>query len=132
MELLLIWQCVGIFFAALAGVVLFLYFWHRREQRRDRAIELYAILDKWGFSQLARLAKAYSIGNYLGADSVGRVTREVVEELTSGGLPAMLRKIGWKVVEGVFLKCVEDREKLVKLLADTPPPANTDPPPTTP
>jgi len=112
-----IWMYLGIFSAALAAILLGLLLWRRREDRRYRAIELADTLSAWGFDRFAKLMRAYAIGNYLGANSVTRVTHEIVDDLLGGGLPAMLRSIGWKVVEGVFLKNDDDRAKLQKLLA---------------
>jgi hypothetical protein len=113
----LIWQYVGIFFAALTAILLFFLFWRRRELRRMRAMDLAREIGPWGFDHLSRLLTAYAVGNYFGADSVTRVTHEIIDELKGGGLPAMLKKIGWKVVEGVFLKNPDDRTKLADLLA---------------
>ena len=115
----LFWQYFGVTCAACLAILVFLVLWGRREKHRSRAMELHGILKAWGFDQFARLMKAYTIGNYIGDESVGRVTREIISDLLGDGLPAMLRKIGWKVVEGVFLKDSEDRSKLTKLLAET-------------
>ncbi len=112
----LIWQYVGIFFAALAAILLFLLFWRRRELRRMRAMDVAREIGPWGFEHLSRLLTAYAVGNYFGADSVARVTHEIIDELKGGGLPAMLKKVGWKVVEGVFLKNADDRSRLKDLL----------------
>lgn len=122
MEHPLFWQYFGIACAACVVVLVILTLWGRRERRRSRAIELVGILDAWGFTQFARLVKAYAIGNYIGEDSFGRVAREIISDLLGEGLPKMLRKVGWKVVEGVFLKDKDDRLKLTKLLEDTKPP----------
>lgn len=127
----IVWQYIGIFSTALAVVLFALLLWRRRELRRTRALEVTSILDQWGFEQLARLLRAYTIGNYFGADSVTRVSREVINEILDGGLPSMLRKVGWKVVKGVFLNCKEDRAELAKLLASTAPTAADEPPPPT-
>jgi hypothetical protein len=117
MNELLVWQYIGIFFAALAAVTLFLYGWGRREERREKAGELAVTMNEWGFEHLAKLLRAYSIGNYLGKNSVTRTVHEMIDELkTDGGLRAMLKKIGWKVVEGVFLKNADDRTRLQTLL----------------
>jgi hypothetical protein len=122
------WQYVGIFSAALAAVLLVLLLWKRREDRRYRAVELADTLALWGFDRLAKLLRAYAVGNYFGANSVGRVTREIVDDMRSGGLPTMLRSIGWKVVEGVFLKNSDDRAKLMELLTTTTPATEIKPP----
>ena len=117
MNELLFYQYGFIFFAALAAVTLFLYGWGRREERRTKASELAVTMAEWGFDLLAKLLRAYSIGNYIGANSVARTIREIIDELqTDGGLKAMLKKIGWKVVEGVFIKNADDRTRLQTLL----------------
>jgi hypothetical protein len=90
--------------------------WRRREVRRMRANDVAREIGPWGFDHLSKLLTAYAIGNYFGADSVTRVTHEIIDELKGGGLPAMLKKIGWKVVEGVFLKNPDDRLRLKNLL----------------
>lgn len=111
------WMYVGIFSTALAAILLGLLLWRRREGRRYRALELADTLSAWGFDRFAKLLRAYAIGNYLGANSVTRVTHEIVDDLLGGGLPAMLKNIGWKVVKGVFLENAEDRATLQELLA---------------
>jgi hypothetical protein len=108
---------IGIFSTALAAVLLVLLLWKRREDRRYRAIELADTLSKWGFDRFAKLLRAYGIGNYFGANSVTRVTHEIIDDLQGSGLESMLKNIGWKVVEGVFLKSDVDKEKLKSLLA---------------
>lgn len=113
----LYWQYVGIFASALAAVLLVLALWGRREDRRTIASKLAVKCAEWGLTQLSRLFMAYAIGNYIGKDSVTRVLHEIIDELQDGGLEAMLRKVGWKVVEGVFLKNDADRSKLQTLVA---------------
>jgi hypothetical protein len=113
----IVWQYVSLFFIAFSAVMVFLFAWRRREIRRTRAMEVADELSNWGLDQLSRLLRAYVIGNYLGADSVTRVLHEIIDELVSGGLPAMLRKVGWKIVKGVFLKSADDRAELTRLLA---------------
>jgi len=115
----LIWQYVGIFLASLVVLLIGLLLWRRRELRRTRAIEVAEILASWGMETLAKLFRAYAVGNYLGKDSVTRTIHEIIDEIQSGGLPAMLKKVGWKVVEGVFLKNPEDRTRLQTLLNTT-------------
>ena len=110
-------QRISMFAVAFAVTMVFLFLWGQREERRTRAMEIVAILRKWGFDLLAKLFFAYGIGNYIGKDSVSRIIREIYSELTGSGLPTMLRKVGWKVVEGVFLKDEKDRARLTELLA---------------
>jgi len=86
-------------------------------------------LDAWGFELLAKLFRAYAVGNYFGKDSVARVIHEIIDDVKGGGLPAMLKKIGWKVVEGVFLKNADDRKQLKTLLDTTALSVNTLSPP---
>lgn len=115
----LVWQYVGIFSAALAAILIVLLLWRRRELRRTHAMEVAEVLASWGFDTLAKLFRAYAVGNYLGKDSVTRTIHEVIDEIKGGGLPSMLKKIGWKVVEGVFLKNSDDRLRLQTLLDTT-------------
>jgi len=122
------WQYIGIFSTALAAVLLFFLLWGRRESRREKAGELAHTLKSWGFDLLATLLTAYSIGNYFGKNSVTRCLHQMIDELTEGGLPAMLKKIGWKVVEGIFLENNDDRKKLSDLLAGIKPADQVTPP----
>jgi Na+/serine symporter len=115
----IIWQYVGIFFAALTAILIGLLLWRRRELRRMEAMGAAKIIAPWGFDLLTKLLDAYAVGNYFGRDSVTRVIHEIIDELKGGGLPAMLKKIGWKVVEGVFLKNEDDRKRLQGLLDTT-------------
>ena len=115
------WQYVGMFFAALAAILLGLLLWRRRELRRYRAMEAADEMAQWGLTRLAKLLRAYAVGNYLGADSVTRVTHQLIDDIQSEGLGAMLRTVGWKVVENVFLKGEDDRKKLAKLLQTSSP-----------
>ncbi len=112
-------QIISTIAIAFAVAMLFFFLWNRREERRTRAIDVAAILHEWGLDLLAKLFTAYAIGNYIGGDSVGRTIREIIEEIKGGGLPTMLRKVGWKVVEGVFIKNEDDRAKLTELLAQS-------------
>ncbi len=115
------WPSIGQFSATFALVCLVLLFWRRRELHRYDALELARKCAEWGLEWFARLFEAYAVGNYFGKDSVGRCIREFVEELRTGGFEAMLRKVGWKVVEGMFLRNAEDRSRLTKLLKETTP-----------
>jgi hypothetical protein len=110
------WQYAGIFSAALAALLLGLLLWRRRELRRYRAMEAADEMAQWGLSRLAKLLRAYAVGNYFGADSVTRVTHQLIDDIQSEGLGTMLRNVGWKVVENVFVKDQDDRRKLLKLL----------------
>jgi hypothetical protein len=110
------WQYAGIFFAALSAILLGLLLWRRRELRRYRAMEVADEMAQWGLARLAKLLRAYAVGNYFGADSVTRVTHQLIDDIQSEGLGNLLRNVGWKVVENVFVKDPEDRKKLAKLL----------------
>ena len=111
-----IWMYVGIFSTALAAILLGLLLWKRREDRRYEAMAAYEELAPWGIEPLNKLLSAYAVGNYFGKDSVVRAIRQIVQDLKAGGLPAMLRKLGWKVVKGLFLTNAEDRKELRTLL----------------
>lgn len=111
-----VWQYAGIFFAGLTAILLGLLLWRRRELRRYRAMEAADEMAQWGLSRLAKLLRAYAVGNYFGADSVTRVTHQLIDDIQSEGLGTMLRNVGWKVVENVFVKDEDDRKRLVKLL----------------
>jgi hypothetical protein len=65
------------------------------------------------------------VGNYLGADSITRVTHQLIDDIQSEGLGTMLRSVGWKVVESVFVKDEDDRKKLLKLLEASSPEQTT-------
>jgi len=125
-----IWQYVGIFFATLAAILIGLLLWRRRELRRMEAMAASKLIAPWGFDLLSRLLDAYSVGNYFGKDSVTKVVHEIIDEIKGNGLPAMLKKVGWKVVEGVFLKNEEDRKKLQTMLDTTAAAVNDLTPPT--
>ena len=121
-------QRISMFAVVFAVAMAFLVLWGKREERRYKALKVAEKLEMWGFTLLAKLFRAYAIGNYIGKDSVGRCIREVIDEIQSGGLPAMLRTIGWKVVEGVFLKDDDDRAKLKELLVQPKPKPDPQPP----
>jgi len=127
-ENLEVMQRIAAFAVVFSAVMIFLFFWGRREKRRYRAIEVAEKLEEWGMSLLAKLFRAYAVGNIIGENSVGRCIREIIEEIKGGGLPAMLRKVAWKVVEGVFLKNDDDRARLTELLAMPKPKAEPEPP----
>lgn len=110
------WQYLGIFSAALAAILFGLLLWRRRELRRYRAMEAADEMAQWGLSRLAKLLRAYAVGNYFGADSVTRVTHQLIDDIQSEGLGTMLRSVGWKVAENVFAKDQDDRKRLRKLL----------------
>jgi len=115
-----IWQYIGIFSTILAVVLLAALVWRRRELRRYEAMELADKFAEWGLDPVVRLLRAYAVGNYIGKDSIGRVIRELIADLKSGGLESMLRRIAWKIIKNVFLENADDRAQLTKLL--TPPP----------
>lgn len=110
------WAYIGIFSTALALILLGLLLWRRRELRRYRAVEAAAQLKQWGLESLGDLLLAYAVGNYFGEGSVTRITHNVIDLIQGEGVPALLRKTAWKMVEGCFLKDEEDRGKLKKLL----------------
>ena len=112
-----VYMYIGIFSTALAAILLFLLLWKRREDRRYDAMKAYETISPWGIEPLNKILSAYAVGNYFGKDSVVRAIREIVHDLQGSGLPAMLRKLGWKVVKGLFLTNVEDRKELAELLA---------------
>ena len=128
-----VYMYIGIFSAALAAILLFLLLWKRREDRRDDAMAAYETVAPWGIEPLNKILAAYAVGNYFGKDSVVRVIREIVQDLKGSGLPAMLRKLGWKVVKGLFLTNAEDRKELRALLnaADAVPSQSVEAPPPT-
>ena len=110
------WMYIGIFSTALAAVLLGLLLWRRREDRRYEAMAAYETIAPWGIEPLNRLLSAYAVGNYFGKNSVVRAIREIVQDLQGNGLPAMLRRLGWKVVKGLFLTNADDRKELRALL----------------
>ena len=123
-----IMQRISMFAVVFAAAMLFFYLWGKREERRYKAQAVAKKLHEWGFVLLAKLFDAYAVGNYIGKNSVGRCIREIIDEIQSGGLPAMLKTIGWKVVEGVFLKDDNDRARLTELLAQPKPKPEPTPP----
>ena len=123
-----IMQRISMFAVVFAAAMAFLVLWGKREERRYKAQIVAKKLSAWGFELLSKLFDAYAVGNYIAKNSVGRCIREIIDEIQAGGLPAMLKNIGWKVVEGVFLKNDEDRIKLTKLLAQPKPDPDPQPP----
>jgi len=113
------WENFGMFAAVLIVVLVVLLLWRRGEIRRKKANKLAQQLYSWGLESLAELVEAYANFNWFGAESVTRVAHRIVDELREGGLLKMLRKVGWKVVKGVFLKDADDRKVLQKLLSET-------------
>ncbi len=116
---------VGCFTGPLSLVLLGLLLWHKREVRRDVAFDLCVEMEKWGLGLIAKLLKAYTIGNYLGKDSMGRTIRKIVADIQLHGLPAMLEDLFWKLLAH-FLKATEKRDEIRKqleaadLIADAP------------
>jgi hypothetical protein len=111
-----VWQYVGYFAGPLVLVLFALLLWSRREKRRERAFDLAATFSQWGLDDLARLAKAYTIGNYLGADSVTRIIHQLISRLETEGAPAVFRTTGWKMVD-VFIKAPDDLKRLKDAIA---------------
>ena len=114
-----VWMYVGIFSASLAVVLFILLLWRRRELRRYDAMKVYEEVAPWGIEPLNRILAAYAVGNYVGADSVLRTIREVIQSLRGDGIVAFVRNLGWKAVEGIFLKNDTDRTRLRTLLDST-------------
>jgi hypothetical protein len=112
----IVWQYVGYFAGPLVLVLFGLLLWTRREQRRARAFDLAATFSEWHLDDLARLAKAYTIGNYLGADSVTRIIHQLISRLETEGAPAVFRGLGWKMVD-VFARNPDDLKKLKDVIA---------------
>ncbi len=110
------WQYIGYFAGPLVLVLLGLLLWTRREQRRARAFDLAATFTEWHLDDLARLCKAYTIGNYLGADSVTRIIHQIISRLENEGALSVFRNLGWKMVD-VFLGNADDLKKLKDLIA---------------
>ena len=115
-----VWKNIGIFSTMFAAFMFAFVLWRRREVRRGEALKLLEKVAPWGIEPINKFLRAYGIGNYIGKDSMGRVVREVIADLMSeGGLTSMLKRVGWKVVKGVFLRSAEDREKLQKATSGT-------------
>jgi hypothetical protein len=112
----IVWQYVGYFCLPLVLVLFGLLLWSRREKRRARAFDLAATFAEWRLDDLARLCKAYTIGNYLGADSVTRIIHQLISRLETEGAPAVFRGLGWKMVD-VFIRTPDDLKKLKDLIA---------------
>ena len=112
----IVWQYLGYFAGPLVLVLFGLLLWTGREKRRARAFDLAATFAEWHLDDLARLCKAYTIGNYLGADSVTRIIHQLVSRLETEGAPAVFRGLGWKMVD-VFIRTPDDLKKLKDLIA---------------
>lgn len=82
-----VWMYVGIFFAALSAVFLFLMLYNRRERRRYHAIEAAVELGQWGLSDLSVGLTAYGVGDYSGFT---RALIHFVRDVKTKGLPSML------------------------------------------
>jgi hypothetical protein len=110
------WQYVGYFAGPLVLVLFGLLLWTRREKRRARAFDLAATFSQWGLDDLAKLAKAYTIGNYLGAGSVTQIIQQLISRMEAEGAPAVFRNTAWKMVD-VFVKNPDDLKRLKDTIA---------------
>ena len=111
-------EYVGIFGLVLAGLLLFLLLWSRREQRRYHALKVARELEIWGFEELAKLFTAYAIGNYFGNSSVLRIFRELVSDLLDGGTIKMVKRVFWIALNNMCEESEEYRAKIRQALED--------------
>jgi hypothetical protein len=112
----IVWQYIGYFAGPLVLILLGLLLWKRREQRRTKAVKLAATFRDWKLDDLADLCLAYSIGNYLGTDSVTRISHKIIDRLEHEGAAAVFRSLGWKMAD-VFIANPDDLKELQKRIA---------------
>ena len=72
------WQYVILAASTLAVVVVGLWLYNRREERRRHAFDLAILMSEWGLTWIAELYKMYTIGDYSGlASKVAGVLKAV-------------------------------------------------------
>ncbi len=96
------WQYLAIFLLAAIGAWSVFALWTKRSKFQERLIELYAVLTKWGMDELAMLIKAILTENWIGAQSVTRIARQLIHDLLDGGLDKMLLRVFWKMLPAVI------------------------------
>ena len=94
-EMATVWMYVGIFSTVLAGVLLALLLYNRRERRRYRAVEVAQELGSWGLKKIAAVLLAYGVGDYSG---LAKAVDALVDRLKADGLPKLLTEAFWKLL----------------------------------
>lgn len=123
MNSLMLWQAIGGFAVILTLILFVLLLWRRREERREHALDAADKLNEWGLDEIAKVFRAYAIGNYVGRDSVGRGVREIVDMFQTQGIPSMIRKSIFRALPRL-LQEPESKNKVLELLSRTPGPGS--------
>jgi hypothetical protein len=106
-----VWQYVFLAVATLAVVLVGLWLYNRREQRRKHAIQLAKLMTRWGMDWFAESYEMYAVGDYSG---LAYKVKEVVESVRSD--ETMVLKL-WDVAKKVASHVAEnDAAKAAELL----------------
>lgn len=91
----LVWQYVILAGIALALTLVGLWLCNRREKRRQHAIELMKLMNRWGLDWFAEMYEMYSIGDYSGL--VHKVREIVTAVRSDDAMVAKLAEVTKKV-----------------------------------
>ena len=107
-----VWQYVILGAIALAGTLVGLWLYNRREKRRKHALELMRLMDQWSLDWFAGLYADYAVGDYSGLAS--RI-KEVVQAVRSD--EAMVAKLGEVAKKVATYYASNDATKAAELIA---------------
>lgn len=111
-EIPVVWQYVILAGIALAGTIVGLWIYNRREKRRKHALELANLMNTWGLGWFADAYNMYAVGDYSGL--VHKIA-EIVKAVRSD--EAMVEKLGEVVKKVAAHYAANDPTKAKELLA---------------
>lgn len=94
-EIPVVWQYIILAGIALAGTLVGLWLYNRREKRRKHALELANLMKEWGLGWFAEAYDMYAVGDYSGL--VHKVAEIVKAVRSDEAMVAKLAEVAKKV-----------------------------------
>jgi hypothetical protein len=109
-----VWQYVILAGICLAGTLVGLWLYNRREKRRKHAIELMKLMNRWGLDWFADLYEDYAVGDYSGL--VAKVKEIVTAVRSDEAMVGKLAEVAKKVATHYAANDPTRAQELVAIL----------------